>query len=229
VLQPAALGGTVLAELQQIEETEAGALFVDAAGQIRFLGRDTLIQSPYNTSQGTFGDSGSELEYANLTYRYDDMLIVNEAVVSRENGATRIVRDLASQARYLRRSRALSGLVFRYDSDAQDRAAWFVDHYKEPLLRATDMRLEPSPGNEATHFPHVLGRELMDRVTVRRRPQNLGAAIDQATLIQGIEHEVTATSWATTWNLSPAETQTTYWLAGVAGYSEAGVTTIAGY
>jgi hypothetical protein len=229
VLQAAELGSSVLAELQQVEETEAGALFVTAGGVIRFLGRDTVLQAPYNTSQATFGDSGSELEYETLTYRYDDLLIVNEAVVSRENGATRIVKDATSQTRYLRRSKSLTGLLFRYDTDSQDRASWLIDHYKDPLLRATDMELAPSAGNETTHFPQVLGRELMDRVTVRRRPQNLGSAIDQETMIQGIEHRVTATEWRTTWNLSPAETQTTYWLAGVAGFSEAGVTTIAGY
>lgn len=227
-LQSAVLGGTALSELQRLEETEAGALFVDATGKVRFLGRDSLLQAPYNTSQATFGDSGSELEYARLSYRYDDLLIVNEAVVSREGGATRIVRDATSRTRYLRRSRALSGLLFRYDTDAQDRAEWLVAHYKDPLLRATDMRLEPSAGNETTHFPQALGRELMDRVTVRRKPQNLGSAIDQETMIQGIEHEVTAMEWRTTWNLSPAEVQK-YWLAGVAGYSEAGVTTRAGF
>lgn len=229
VLQAATLGGTVLDALQAIEETEVGALFVSADGKVTFLARDTFLRSPYTVSQATFGDDGSELEYADLSYRYDDVLIVNEAQVSRVGGVVQVVRDLASQARYLRRSRVVSGLLHRLDLTSRDYATWIVAHYKDPRLRATDMKLQPSAGNETTHFPQVLGRELMDRVTVLRRPQNLGGAIDQEALIQGIEHDVTAEEWVTTWNLSPAETETVYWLAGVVGHSEAGVTTRAGF
>ena len=223
-LQGATLGGSVLAYLQKIEETEQGALFVDTAGRVRFLGRGSLLQEPYLTSQATFGDEDPELEYADLTYIYDDQLIYNDVQVTRDGGVTQVVGDPASQARYLRRTKVFDSVLYTSDASARGLAGWFVTHYKEPILRATNLRLEPSAGNESTHFPQVLGRDLMERVTVRRRPQNLGPAIDQEALIEGITHEATAMEWRTTWNLSPAETQI-YWLAGIPGYSEAGVTT----
>lgn len=223
-IQGATLGGSVLAYLQKIEETEQGALFVDAAGRVRFIGRDSLLSEPYLTSQATFGDEDPELEYADLSYVYDDQAIYNDVQVTRDGGVTQIVGDSASQTRYLRRTKVFDGVLYTSDASARGLAGWFVTHYKEPILRATNMRLEPSAGNWDTHFPQVLGRDLMDRVTVRRRPQNLGPAIDQEALIEGITHEVTAMEWRTTWNLSPAETQI-YWLAGIPGYSEAGVTT----
>jgi len=224
----ATLGGSVLSYLQKIEQTEQGALFVDAAGRVRFIARDALLKDPYLTPQATFGDSDPELEYADLSYVYDDQLIFNEVQVSRDGGITQVVGDATSQARYLRRTQVFDDMLYTEDATARGFAQWFVNHYKDPLLRATGMRLEPTAGNEATHFPQVLGRDLMDRVTVRRRPQNLGPAIDQPALIEGITHEVTAMEWRTTWNLSPAETQH-YWLAEVAGYGEAGVTTVAGF
>ncbi|HEY9014071.1 MAG TPA: hypothetical protein VIM84_03280, partial [Gemmatimonadales bacterium] len=68
----------------------------------------------------------------------------------------------------------------------------------------------------------------MDRVTVRRRPQNLGSAIDQDAVIEGITHDVTAVEWKTRWNLSPAETQV-YWILGTAGFSELEQTTRLGF
>lgn len=227
-LQNASLGVAALAALQAVEQTEFGALFVTAAGLVRFISRTSLLSAPYTTSQGTFGDSGSELEFADLSFEYDDKLIYNEAQVSRSGGAVQTVGDTASQTKYLRRSKVVSGLLHQSDQTSLDAANWIVQHYKDPLLRVTGMRLEPSAGNESTHFPHVLGRELMDRVTINRRPQNLGAAITQDSLIQGITHTVTATEWVTRWDLSPAETQV-YWLAGVAGNSEAGQTTRAGF
>jgi hypothetical protein len=225
ILQATTLGGSVLSALQQIEDTEQGALFAAGNGTVRFVGRDTLIGG---TNHATFGDSGSELEYADIAYSYDDQLIWNEVQVTRERGVTQVVGDTTSQTRYLRRTKVFDGMLYSTDTEARGLAQWWITHYKDPILRATNMRLEPAASNETTHYPHVLGRELLDRVTVRRRPQNLGAAIDQETLIEGITHNVTAQEWVTTWNLSPAETQV-YWLAGVAGRGEAGVNTRAGF
>lgn len=228
ILQSADLGGTALAAAQKIEETEFGALFVTGDGTVRFLGRDSLLKAPYTTSQGTFGDTGSDLEYGDLTFEYDDRLIVNEAQVSRLEGTMQVASDSASQTKYLRRTKVVDGLLHQDDSTSRDAAHWLVAHYKDPQLRVTGLRLEPSAGNEATHFPHVLGRELMDRVTVKRIPQNLGVTISQETMIQGITHTVTAMEWVTTWNLSPAETQD-YWILGVVGSSELGETTRLGF
>lgn len=227
-LQSAELGQTALAALQQVEQTEFGALFITGAGLVRFVDRLSLLTAPYTTSQADFGDDGSELEYADITFEYGDQQIFNEARVSRSGGAVQVVGDPTSQIAYMRRSRVVDGLLHQDDSTSRDIASWIVTHYKDPILRVTGMKLEPSAGNEDTHFPQVLGRELLDRVTVIRRPQSVGVAISQESMIQGITHNVTATEWVTEWNLSPAETQV-YWIAGVAGFSEAGVTTRAGF
>jgi hypothetical protein len=219
VLQGADLGGNALAALQKVEETEQGRLFVTTDGKVRFIGRDKLLQAPYTTSQATYGDSGAELEYDDLVYRYDDQTIYNEAHVSRVDGTVAVVRDTTSQTRYLRRVKVIDGLLHASDTTSIDLANWTVAHYKDPLLRVTDLTLHPTAGNETTHFPEVLGTELAERVTVRRRPQNLGAAIDQETHVEGIEHSVTAIDWVTKWNLSPAETES-YWIWGVSTWGE---------
>jgi hypothetical protein len=203
-------------------------LFVTGAGLVRFIARDSLLKAPYTTSQGTFGDSAAELEYGDLSYEYNDALIFNEIHVSRSGGTVVVVEDTTSQTRYLRRTKTLDGLLHEDDSTSVDLANWVLAHYKDPTLRVTGMRLEPSAGNETTHFPHALGRELLDRVTVLRRPQNLGPAISQESMIQGITHTVTAVEWVTSWDLSPAETQM-YWILGVAGSSELGETTRLGF
>lgn len=224
-LGPATFGGSSLSMLQKVEETEQGALFATKDGSVRFMARDMMISS---VSNGVFGDGTGELEYADLVYVYDDQLIFNDVQVTREDGITQVAGDAASQAKYLRRSKVFDGMLYSTDAEARGLGGWWITHYKDPLLRATNMRLEPSAGNALTHYPHVLGRELMDRVGVKRRPQNLGAAIDQETLIEGITHDVTPDQWITTWNLSPANTQI-YWLAEIAGRGEAGVTTVAGF
>jgi hypothetical protein len=224
-LQSSDLGGIALSALQKVEETEQGRLFVTAAGKVRFISRDNLLKAPYTTVQATFGDDGAELEYADLVYVYDDQLIFNEVVVSRDDGTAQIAKDADSQTRYLRRTRVVDGLLHQSDTVSLDLAHWVLIHYKDPMLRVERMVLEPSAGNQATHFPHVLGRELSERIRVLRRPQQVGSAVDQEVLIEGIEHRVTPDlRWQTTWSLSPAVAQT-YWLVGVAGNSEIGETT----
>lgn len=227
-LQTTELGLDLLSAVQEVEQTEFGALFVTAGGLVKFVGRDQLLKGPYTTSQATFGDTGSDLEYADLTYEYDDDLIVNEVTVSRADGAMQTVSDSASQTRYLRRSLVIDGLLHQSDTTSRDAANWILTHYKDPILRVTGLRLESSAGNDTTHFPQALGRELLDRVTVKRLPQNLGAAISQDVMIQGITHQVSAVQWVTTWNLSPAETQV-YWILGTAGFGELGQTTRLGF
>lgn len=209
VLQSAELGGTALAALRKVEETERGRLFVTAAGLVRFISREMLIQAPYTTSQATFGDSGAELEYADLRYRYDDSTIANDIVVSRLNGTTQRATDATSVAAYLRRSKVINGLLHQSDVTSADLANWELAHYKDPLLRATEVRLEPDAGNDTTHYPQALGRELSDRVTVRRRPQSVGSAIDQDAWVESINHQATALGWKTDWNLSPADAAAT--------------------
>lgn len=226
-LQGADLGGNALAALQKVEETEQGRLFVTTDGLVRFISRDNLLKAPYTVSQATYGDTGAELEYEELVYRYDDQTIFNEAHVSRADGTVAVVRDTTSQTRYLRRVKVIDGLLHQNDTTSIDLANWIVAHYKDPLLRVTDLSLHPAV-NGTTHFPEVLGTELAERVTVKRTPQCLGATIDQAVNVEGITHQVNATDWQTKWNLSPAEIAA-YWIAGIAGSSEAGVTTRAGF
>lgn len=224
-LSSAVVGGTLLSAMQKVEETEQGALFMSKDGAVRFVARDKLVSG---ANYGTFGDSDPELEYADLAYVYDDQLLFNDVQVTREDGITQVVGDATSQARYLRRSKVFDGVLYTTDAEARGLAEWWLDHYKDPVLRAVNMKLEPSAGNSTTHYPHVLGRELLDRVTVRRRPQNLGSAIDQDVMVEGISHDVTADEWVTTWNLSPALAQI-YWLAEIVGRGEAGVNTYAGF
>jgi hypothetical protein len=231
VLQAADVSGSALAALQKIEETEQGRLYVTAGGLVRFVGRDSLLTAPYTVAQANFGDTPPELEYADLKWRYDDQTIVNEANVTRAGGATQTVSDAASQTRFLRRSRTIGGLLHESDLASADLANWIVSHYSEPVMRATGMRLEPSVSASlgTSHYPQVLGRELGDRVNVKRRPQGVGSAIDQDALIEGITHQGHGTQiWDTDWNLSPADAQI-YWALGVAGQSELGTTTRLSY
>jgi hypothetical protein len=134
---------SALAALRQLERTEQGRCFIDRDGRVVFRTRTWSLSATRTVvSQATFGDSGAELGYTDLS--------TNESL-----------------------------------------AAWLVSRYKDPSTRVVSMTVEVRAAT-ATIAPAVLGLELGDLVTVRRRPQNVGAVLEVVATVEGIAHTVTA-------------------------------------
>lgn len=206
-LQAATFSGTALSYLQKVEESEVGLLFVTGAGQVRFRSR----HGGFNlTSQATFGDGGgAELDYADIAFDWSESLIYNEIRVSRADGVVQVAEDTTSQASYGERTYTSDGLFHTSDAESYDRAQFILGRYKDPVFRTTRMVVQPSGDNAAVLYPQVLGRELGDKMTVRRKPQNVGATIDQTVLVEGVRHEFADRWWRTEYFLSPSSATST--------------------
>lgn len=199
----ATLGQNFLDTLKTIETAEQGRLFVDGDGRVTLMGRNTIFTTAaYATSQATFGDGAGELPYADLTFSYDDRLIKNRSTVSRQNGNTYTADDVASQGEYFVRSESLTDLIVDNDDFANQVAKYRVNFYKQPGLRVESIAVQPRK-DAANLFPKIFSYDVGTRITVKRRPQNVGAAISKDLLIEGVAHSITLDSWATTWTLSP--------------------------
>lgn len=224
--QSTPLGTTVLAYVQKIGATEAGYLFMSKDGKVRFISRTNSFSA---ASAATFGDSGSELKYADLSFDYSDQSLVNEATVSRDRGTAITAEDATSQAAFLRHTLTKEGLLHDTDSASAYHAQFLVYQRKDPKLRITAMTILPQR-SPTTLFPVVLARELGDVVTVRRRPQGVGATIEETLVVEGIEMRVSDASkvWQVEWKLSNADDRG-FWRLGTAGYSELGTTTVLGF
>lgn len=201
VLQSATLATTALEHLQKVAESEFGALFISRDGKVTLVERDALVNQ---ASQAAFGDVDPEWEYTALDFDYSDADIRNDVIVSRSEGTAQRVQDTASIAAYLRHSFTLDGLLYDSDELSRSAAEFFVGLSKDPRLRVTQLRLDPVDGSNAALFAEALKRELAEWVTVRRRPQNLGAAIDQVCELEGIDHVLGPRLWVTTFRLAPA-------------------------
>lgn len=215
-LGPARLSGSALQMFQTISDTEAGLFFIDPAGILTFYQRHHIItNAASNTSQATFGDSGSENGYrfGSDSLVLDDEDVWNEVRVSREGGIEQVVSDATSQSSYGKRTLTKSGLINNSDLEAFDNANWLLAHYKTPLTRIPELVITPERA-PATLYPQALGRKLWDRVTAKRRPAN-STTFSQDVLIEGIAHRIIPGQrvWETRFQLSPAETQS-YWILG---------------
>lgn len=137
------------------------------------------------------------------------------------------VRDTSSIASYGRRAQLL-GSLHANQGDARNLGLWHLARYSNPSIVVRELVIQPRR-SPSTLFPQVLGREIGDRITVRRRPQGVGSEIDQERTIEGIAHEITPDSWTTTWFLCepvPSYEEGNWWRVGDATYGVVGTAAV---
>lgn len=222
--------------LQQVEQTENGLIFAGPDGAIHFQSRHyrTLYSQ---TPKATIGDTPGAILYRDsATVDSDDAYLVNFVTVTPTNsdgslGADEVVSDPTSITDHFQRSNSTidRAILVSSASEALACAQFLLGKYKEPSPRVPSVEMIGSQiGRRVPDlWPAVLGANNSDRFTFRRSAT--GNAIVQDCFVEKItETIVPNTSWDITLQLSPADASL-YWLAGTAGYSEAGLTTIGSY
>ncbi len=203
LLLPTVLGETALEHLQSLMDTFEATLYVTAGGKLRIIARGYRDSQPFADSKGTFGDGIGELGYVGMEgYSLDTELVTN--IVRRYNlDSVTMAVDNASIAKYGPRDQTDQAEVDSLLADpSQDfnLAQYRLAHLSEALPSLDDLVLMPAK-SPATHWPQALGRELAERITLIRRPQNVGAAIQREMIIEGIEHDIAPKKWVTTFNI----------------------------
>lgn len=221
---------SALEHIRDVVTTEGptAAFFIDGQGRAVFHDRHKRLKSPYTTSQATFGDSGSEIPYEAIQPKYSKDLIFNDARVTREGGTTQTSTDSTSQTDYFHRSRSFSTL-HTSDTEPADFARFVVARYKDPALRFD--AIEVAPLESDTIWPTVLGLDIGERVTVKRRPPQhpagAGGVVSKECVIEGIQWifpNRDARAARVRYLLTPAD-QNQYWVLGDAVNGLLGTTT----
>lgn len=203
-LQATDLGGTALGYAQKVEATEAGRLFVSADGKVTFMSRANAVTGTYLTSQATLvdADSGAGRGYRSSSHDVDEGAIVTRATVSREGSVAYTYTDAAAVAEFQIIDQTLDGLLHDSDTYSQAYAEWLVNTQKTPITRVGAVALELT-ADPALMYPDIFGLEIGDRVTYKKKPQNLGAVFTLDMRVEAIAHETGAHYWRTTLQLSP--------------------------
>jgi hypothetical protein len=210
VLGPASwsAGSSALSAMQSWADTEAGEFYMDGAGILVWRSRHArYLDTRSNTSQATFGDthSGEALKVDALDLPRDENLIRNPVTASRSGGVSVTVKDQELiETKYGNRTWSSPTTEDQKDSAVRDRALFFLARYKEVATRLAEMRL--SPWLDTDLWPQVLGRELGDRITIKRTPLGFGNEIEVDQWIERIEHAFTPKTWTTTVVGSPVDT-----------------------
>ena len=177
----ATLGTQVVAEntnaltyMQKVAETEPGSLFVDTAGKVRFIQRNSGYSS---TDIVTFNQTDG-IPYDNVQVIYGSELLYNEVQGIREGGGTAIASNVDSQDAYGIRQLDISGLLFSDDTQLLDLVVNYAIQYSEPEYRFESFEVKLQKLNTADQNA-VLGLELGDAVQISFTPNGITPAIER--------------------------------------------------
>jgi len=203
---------SALAHLQAVALAEQGYLWINPSGSVVFRSRDSRIRAPITTHL-TLGDAGgSEEYYQDAAWDYDSAHLYNDVRFTRHGGIEQVASDSTSITAYYKRSYAVSDTENAEDGDALIAAQVTLGKYKDPQYRARAIQLN-AEAEPATLWPHLLGRDIGDRISITKRPPGGGTALTQVSWIEGVAFTWRAFGgvWESiTWTVSPADTQT-YW------------------
>lgn len=229
VLAREALSGDALSLLTETARSERGIFFFDRFGKAVFHDRHRRLKSPYLTPVATFGDAAGELGYVGIGGDFDVSSVRNRVSLTPLNKRKQTAEDATSVSTY--GARVIDEEVkLTSEAEALDQATYLVATYKEPLLRFDELRVRGDSDPSAL-WPKILPLELGDRVTVKRRPQNVGSAISVDQHVEGISHRISPGSWETTLRVSPASDPATngFWILGDSVYGVLGSSTRLAY
>ena len=214
VLPPAAASGTSITEtnllsyIQQVEQAEQGAFYVDGTGEFIFRDRwYTATASLATLSQVTLASdtNSAHLHFSAVVPASDNTDIWNDvtAQTQADGSLPQSAQDPASIARYGRRSlTGYTSLPYIYDQTALGEATVLIAAYAEPLPRIRSIVLD-NTSNSGANLPYMLGLDILTLITVIWQPvDGSDSPLVQNYLTESIKHEVTPGKWKTTWGLS---------------------------
>lgn len=219
--------GSTLAALQAIADAEQGLLFIDGSGNVVLRDRQwQWTNSSSITSQATFGDSGSETPYADIEIDANHLDYIRNVVTVSYTGSSVTVKDSTSVSAYGEQSDSVAATAIPAFGGyvARQLAAFRLRLRKDAKTRIPMVKVLPRT-KTSTHLPTLLGLELGERVTVKRRPTGGSGTIDQVCTVQGVSHQITPDRWTTLLYLAPSQssyTEQPYLTLGDATYGRIG-------
>ena len=161
------------------------------------------------TSQGTFSDqpAGGEFGYTaeqDPNPKRNDIFLFNYIAVTRNGGTVQIAQDATSIAKYDQHDYSDSVAVVS-DGAALTLAQLLLAKYKTPKVRFDKVVLQAGPDDAI--WPQMLGRQVSDRVTIKKHmahSSGAGYTLTKDCYIEGIEAKFLPNYKVTyAWTLSP--------------------------
>jgi hypothetical protein len=174
-----------LAQMQLIETTEHGELFLSRDGKVKFYDRQHAYPS-YGVA--LLADDGTGFKYSSVRVSYGSELLYTQTELQREGSSTIVqANDLTAQATYGIRTLSLSDTLFDSDDAMANMATYLVGIYAEPEYRFEAVELDLANIDAGALF--LLYAELGNVVQVKFTPNGVGSAINKFCRIISLNHQ----------------------------------------
>jgi hypothetical protein len=188
-------GPSITSELQLLNDSEGGNLYVNKAGELTLTGRNAFATGTSLTSQATIGTTGITIG-PEIQYRVDAETMRNELTMGFAGEGVVELRDSTSVTAY-----GTSGGTWTTQLSTQDQAIalgnLLIGFSKDPKVVVSPVEVNVSA--VAADWATILGLELLQRITLTLAPA-VGSSMSFPQLVQSIEHRVVPGEWSTTLN-----------------------------
>ena len=205
IMQPDPGGNrSILAAVQQVEQSEFGAFVMTRNGKARFLDRTSvslLADSDPLLYSDTTTPGPLTYPYVNVDFAYDDQLILNDVTATRYAPTGTIpapvpqtVTNQASIDTYSYKSGQRSNLLVQTDQEANDQAATIIAARKFANQRIDSMFLNLNSDIDEFNTVQNLSLDIYTLINITKSMPG-GSTITRELFVQGVNHDVTPGNW----------------------------------
>ena len=191
---------SVLAAIQTVEQSEFGAFFMGRDGKATFLDRNTIsiladnIVSEYSDTAPL---PAGQFPYSFVDFAYDDQQILNDVSVQALGGSAFVATDADSILKYSYKSANRTGLLMLDTTEAEDQAKMIVATRKDADIRIDSMTLNLNSDVSELNTFNNLRLDLFTTINITKAMPG-GSSITKEVFVQGVNHDVTPSTWNTT-------------------------------
>ena len=191
---------SLLGALQEIEQTETGALYVDQRGFVKFMSRSDIITASGSTLTKFSDVNGSgDITYQNVEFDISDFQMINKVTVTPASLTSQTASDLTSISDYFQHSRVRSGIM-QTEADALSQAQMIIASRKEQGvdIQLNSLTVDAYGQDDPARTTAALELDIFNPIEVT---QTLPAGnVVSDSVIAGVQYQITPNSFLVTFS-----------------------------
>jgi len=191
---------SLLASLQEIEQTETGALYIDQRGFVKFMSRNDIITAS-GAALTRFSDvvGSGDITYQKVEFDISDYQMINKVTVTPAGLTGQTASDTVSIDDYFQHSRVRTGLMTT-EADALNQAKMIIASRKEQgvNIQLNALTIDAYGTDDPARVTAALELDIFSPIEVT---QTLPAGnVVSDSVIAGVQYQITPNSFLVTFS-----------------------------
>lgn len=210
---------TILDAIRQVEDTEVGLFYIDGSGVAQFKNRTTVNVSPNIDDAYIFSDDGIETGYNGITFSQNDNTLINRVTVRSYDGTNEVtVYNSTSEISYFSRSAERNNVLVTSTSDLTDLANQLLTNFKDSNVNIESIVLNLTDYEQIDRIVAALYFDIFFIPIAVSKTMPNDTILSRLGWVQGVNHDITKSSWLVTAFTGLTEPAPLYWLNETGSY-----------